>query len=106
MTGEDIELARAACAVSLKKSDELRASAARLLEKHPDSAQAFRLTQIALARLKQWAEAEKLASARLKRLPDDPLALEFLAAPGWDAKITRASRRHASRSSPGERLRG
>jgi tetratricopeptide (TPR) repeat protein/transglutaminase-like putative cysteine protease len=78
LASDDIDLAKATCAVSLKKSEDLREIAGRLLEKHPTSDQAFRLAQIALARLEKWDEAEKLANDRLKRLPDDPLALELL----------------------------
>jgi transglutaminase-like putative cysteine protease/tetratricopeptide (TPR) repeat protein len=75
---DDTDLAKATCAVSLKKSDELHAIAGRLLQKHPGSATAFRLEQIALSRLAKWDEAEKSASDRLKLLPDDPIALEML----------------------------
>jgi len=72
----DMALAR----VFLARRDwaKLYPPASRLLASKPDSESAFELFELALTRLSRSAEAKQAALERLKRLPDDRLALRAL----------------------------
>src|SRR5205814_877809 len=72
---------------------EMLAAADGVAGREPDSEALFWQRQFALQHLGRWADAEKLAGARLDRFKDDPAALRALASAAGARRDFPAARR-------------
>lgn len=74
----DFDVALALAFQTLERHEETIEVVEGLLEAHPDSLNAFTWYSIALANLRRWSDLRISAEGRLKRIPDDAMAIRIL----------------------------